>query len=130
MFRRSRRRLGLVLLLISSLLFQQVAVAAFACPGPGSTHASAAMEMSGKQHCAAMGMTPAPRPQPLCQQHCSPDQTVVTDTVAGNVPALALDAPVFATVLHGVTPERVHRLECSLARPSPPPRLRYCRLLL
>lgn len=124
MRRPSRQRLGLVLLLIASLLFQQVAVAALACPGPQPA------EPVLSAHCAAMGMAPAPKPNPLCEQHCSPTQTVPTDATAGSVPALAMDAMAFTAPLQLATPALAHRLERELARPSPPPRLRYCRLLI
>lgn len=120
-----RRRTVLGLLLIASLLFQQVAVAAFAC-----TLASApppAMP-AGMEHCAQMDSGPAQVESPaLCAKHCAPDSSVVSDTAAPGVPALALP-PMFPLVLAAPGPHVAMLAHVPLVRSDPPPRLRYCSL--
>jgi hypothetical protein len=119
-----RHRTLLVALLIASLLFQQVAVAAFACaraplPAPAMP--------PGMAHCAQMA-APVQAPA-LCEKHCTPDQTVLSATAALGVPALALP-PVFALVLDAPAAQAARQVEVPIARSDPPPRLRYCSLLI
>ena len=126
MFRRSRRRFCLSLLVLASLLFQHVAVAAYACaPAPPPPRMPAGME-----HCAAMPAESASIPAtPLCQKHCAPDQTLLADHAALHVPALA-PPPLFALVLDAPAAQATHRPEVPISRSDPPPRLRYCSLLI
>jgi hypothetical protein len=124
MTRRRRPLLGAVL--IASLLFQQVAVAAFACarslePPPPPP---------GMEHCAQMDMAPAQVQAPaLCEEHCAPDRSVLADTAAPGVPALALP-PAFPLVLDAPASHVAQQVEVPIARSDPPPRLRYCSLLI
>ena len=124
MTRRRRPLLGAVL--IASLLFQQVAVAAFACarslePPPPPP---------GMEHCAQMDMAPAQVQAPaLCEEHCAPDRSVLADTAAPGVPALALP-PAFPLVLDAPASHVAQQGEVPIARSDPPPRLRYCSLLI
>jgi hypothetical protein len=120
-----RRRPLLAVLLIASLLFQQVAVAAFACarspvPPPAP--------MAGMEHCAQMDMPPAQAQAPaLCEEHCAPDRSVPSDLAAPGVPALGLP-PAFALVLDVPATHVAQQVEVPIARSDPPPRLRYCSL--
>jgi len=119
-----RRRAMLAVVLIASLLFQQVALAAFAC-----AQAKAPPPMPpGMEHCAQMDMAPAHADAPaLCAKHCAPDQTLTADHAAPTVPTLALP-PAFALVLgEPASPVALH-LDVPVARSDPPPRLRYCSL--
>ena len=113
------------MVLVASLLFQQVAVAAFACPGPQPPHVEAATA-----HCAAMAAEQPASPQPLCEKHCAPDQTLPSDPASSSVPMPALEPLVFAPLrLQGMS-RQAHRLERSLVQSQAPPRLQYCRLLI
>lgn len=119
-----RHRLRTAFLAIVCLLFQQFALAAYACaldrmPPDPSAMASA---------CAAMGMQ---HDNPvLCAKHCAPDVSVAAHVASPSVPPLALPPLDFglvtiAPVASGVVPESV-----PLDRSDPPPRLRYCSLLI
>jgi hypothetical protein len=125
MTRRRRQLLGAVL--IASLLFQQVAVAAFAC---ARTAVPPPLPPPGMEHCAQMDMAPAQVQAPaLCEEHCAPDRSVPSDTAAPGVPALALP-PAFALVLDVPASHVAQQVEVPIARSDPPPRLRYCSLLI
>jgi len=125
MRRRTRQRLTSCVI-VFCLLFQQVAVAAFACEKlarPPPTPASMA-------HCAEMEMTPAAAQSPaLCEKHCVPDLPVPTDTQSPGVPALALP-PVAHALVFAAVPQAKLRTEVPISRSDPPPRLRYCSLLI
>ena len=123
MFRRARRRVHVALVVIVCLLFQQVAVAAYAC---GVEKAATRAQTT---HCEHMNASPPALPvSALCDKHCSPDSSVLTDNAALAVPALALP-PAFSLVLHGPS-SQVHRDTVPILRSDPPPRLRYCTLLI
>ena len=113
------------MVLVASLLFQQVAVAAFACPGPQPPHVEAATA-----HCAAMAAEQPASPQPLCEKHCAPDQTLPSPFASASALAPALEPLWFAPVLAAAVPREAHRLERSLVQSQAPPRLQYCRLLI
>jgi hypothetical protein len=122
-----RRRTLLGALLIASLLFQQVAMAAMACAKAAAPLPPAP---PGMEHCAQMDMAPAQAQSPaLCEKHCVPDLTLLTDTTAPGVPALALP-PAFALVLDAPASQVARQVEVPIARSDPPPRLRYCSLLI
>lgn len=121
-----RQRLRIILAVILCLLFQQVATAAYACtltsmpPDP--------VEMA--EECSQMGMQVAQDSPALCAKHCSPDQAVTPDTGFAHVPPLALppvhfEARALPHVTHQVLAGRVRT-----DHPGPPPRLRYCSLLI
>jgi hypothetical protein len=127
MFLRKRQRVRLSLLVLASLLFQHVALAAYVCaPAPVTPPSMPA----GMEHCAAMAAAPVATPPPaLCEKHCAPDQTLVSDSAALHVPALAA-APIFLLVLDEPGAHALQRPEVPIARSDPPPRLRYCSLLI
>lgn len=121
-----RRRPLLGALLIASLLFQQVAVAAFAC---ARTAVPPPAPPAGMEHCAQMDMAPAQVQAPaLCEEHCAPDRSVLSDTAAPGVPALAPQP--HALVFDVPASHVAQRVEVPIARSDPPPRLRYCSLLI
>lgn len=126
MIRRARHRLQVVLVVIGCLLFQQVAVAAYACDLSGRGSAPpAAME-----GCAGMKMAPTATASPaLCEKHCAPDLSVLTDAALPAVPALALPSA-FAIVLDAPAVQVARYQEVPISRSDPPPRLRYCSLLI
>lgn len=122
----SRRRLR-VIAIVLSLLFQQVAMAAYAC----ALSAMPADPVVMVEDCSAMGMERAQESPALCAKHCAPDQAIVLDHAAPSVPPLALPAsfallwPAAQADPHPVCAPRV-----AIDRSDPPPRLRYCSLLL
>jgi hypothetical protein len=127
MFRRARTRIRLSLLVLASLLFQQVAVSAYACELVRTTPPSMP---PGMEHCAQMDMAPAQAESPaLCEKHCTPDLTLLADTAALGVPAMALPPP-FEIVLHAPAMNAAQYDEVPIRRSDPPPRLRYCSLLI
>jgi len=127
MTRFARRRFCLSLALIASLLFQQVAVAAFAC----AKQAAPPPVVEAMAHCTEMAMAPAPaqaQSPALCEKHCTPDQLVPADTANASVPALGLPPVSFALVLDTSLSQPIAATEVSIARSDPPPRLRFCSL--
>lgn len=104
-----RRQSGLRIALaaVFCLLFQQLALAAYDCPGAGSDD-----------------------PAALCASHCAPDSPVSTDPGKSPAPAAVqafrasfpvADTPVFQVATH---------FELPGSAADPPPRLRYCSLLI
>lgn len=107
------------------LLFQQVAVAAYLCPLEQPAPAPA---MSG---CAGMGMETHldPGNPALCAKHCVPDVPLATDAATPSVPPLAMAPAPFAPVL--APPVRGTRCDdVPISRSDPPPRVRFCSLLI
>lgn len=121
--RSARQRLRIAMLVLFCLLFQQAAMAGYLCPlGPTPTPAEAS-------RCAAMGMQ-QPKPNPLlCQKHCTPDVTAVADHAAPSVPPLALPPVAFALAMSPGPPASFH-VDAPLSHADPPPRLRFCTLLI
>ena len=125
MYRSRRQRLRIALVVIACLLFQQVALAAYSCtliqPAPAA--------MSG--HCAEMGMAAQTPDNPaLCAKHCAPDQTTAADHVKLSVPALMLPPLAFAGIRMTCATSVAAQADVDIARSDPPPRLRYCSLLI
>ena len=123
---RARHRLRIALAVILCLLFQQVALAAYACPLEQMPPEMAAMA----EHCAEMGMQQAQDNPALCAKHCSPDFLTTADHAKQSVPALMLPPLIFATVLATPTTHVAAQAEIPIARSDPAPRLRFCSLLI
>lgn len=123
---RRRHRCRTILLVLMCLLFQQVALAAYACPLQQMPADTAEMA----EHCAEMGMQRAQDNPALCAEHCSPDRSTPADQVKLAVPALAFPPVHFAPVLVASTGGATFLAEIPLARSDPPPRLRFCSLLI
>ena len=126
MFWRDRNRRRIALATFGCLLFQQVAMAAYAC----TLTQMPAEPVVMAEDCAGMGMEQARDAPALCAKHCSPDQTVLADHVAPSVPALALPPPVFYLALNGSASHLAQVADVPVDRSDPPPRLRYCSLLI
>ena len=126
MSRRARQQLITSFLLIASLLFQQVAMAAYVCTMPQMQAGAAAMA----KHCAGMKSAPAQLPDTVCQQHCAPDPTSASNPIIPQVPLLALPPLLYVLVLTPVTRSCDYGSDDLFARSDPPTRLRYCRLLI
>lgn len=122
----ARKRLRIALLAIVGLLFQQAALAAYLCPIEAMPTEMSAMA----DHCAEMGMEQARDNPALCAKHCNPDHTTATDASRLSVPPLALPAVVFASLQVQPAARVVLHADVPVARSDPPPRLRYCSLLI
>lgn len=123
---RSRHRLRIALAVILCLLFQQVAMAAYACTLPSMPPDP--VEMA--EDCSQMGMQVVQDAPALCAEHCSPDHAVTPDTGFAHVPPLALPPVHFEP---RVVPPSAHQMLAGqrlVDRCEPPPRLRYCSLLI
>jgi hypothetical protein len=133
----TRRRIAW--LVAAMLLWQQVAVAAYACavtPDAGRTAVAAISHGMGMgsvskdaAHCSEMHGAPAP---PLCQKHCLPDHLTPVDSHAVSVPFLALPASLpetrEAALAEGGFDGRSDSVD--RRRPSPSPLHLYCSLLI
>jgi hypothetical protein len=116
-------------LALLSVLFTQLAVAAYACPGVGGmARSAAAMAMQDMPGC---DMAEQDKPTPLCQAHCQQgDQSL--DKPASSLQAMAVPcAPPVALAAWNPPaecgPERP--LDSLLERPTEPPAaVRHCRL--
>lgn len=124
--RRARLRLRIALGLVLCLLFQQVAMAAYACTRADMPPEPAAMV----EDCADMGMPVAPEVPAVCAEHCTPDLPVVPDGSALHVPPLALAPVAFADMAMPGLVQAGLRAEAPFDPSDPPPRLRYCSLLI
>lgn len=123
----SRHRLRVVLTIILCLLFQQVAMAAYACALPAMPVDPAVMI----EDCSAMGMERAQVSPALCAKHCTPDAAVVLDHATPSVPPLALPAAIaLLWPAASADPRPVCAPRVAIDRSDPPPRLRYCSLLI
>ncbi len=130
----TRRRLAWLVALL--LLWQQVAVAAYACqlasPATGqvaevmSTTATAAMG----DDCAEMRGAPT---SPVCRQHCAPGHATQVDARPTSVPLSALTAvPPMLISVANVALQSDRSLARLDQRRTPPliPRLLFCSLLI
>ncbi|HXD36090.1 MAG TPA: hypothetical protein VN624_05515 [Rhodanobacter sp.] len=129
---RTRRRLAWLVALV--LLWQQVAVAAYACttvpalPAAVATQADSMAAMD--DGCAGMPAAPA---DPLCRQHCQPDHATQVDARTASVPFNALASPPPALLSVAIVAPLSHRTLAHLDRlraPPPIPRLLFCSLLI
>ncbi len=81
--------------------------------------------------CGGMDAVHAQDNPVLCEKHCTPDRPLLTDHAAPVVPSLALAPPVFDVVLSqsggGVALLATNIL---VDASDPPPRLRFCSLLI
>ncbi len=122
--RLARQRLMVTLVLITSLLFQQVAMAAYVCTMPQIQVDSAVMA----KDCAGMQSEPAQHPDAVCEKHCAPDPTSADTSSIPPVPPLTLPP-----VIHALAPT-MHTCDvvanAVVARAHPPPRVSFCRLLI
>ena len=129
----SRRRLIWLVSLL--LIWQQVALAAYACQaspeimGQVTTMTAASMN-SMDVHCPDMQGSPT---SPLCQKHCAPDHATQVDARSTSVPLSALTAiPPMLMSVAIVAQQSNQSLERLDQRRTPPPipRLLYCSLLI
>ena len=87
MLRNPRHRFITVLFALMSLLFAQLALAAYSCPGSGSRAAEvAAMAQQGMPCVESMTMAMDEKQPSLCDAHCQADQQTSSTY---QIPALA-----------------------------------------
>jgi hypothetical protein len=130
---RTRRRLAWLVALL--LLWQQVAVAAYACAiVPASPAAVVAQAEASSMTAMGDGCAEMPAPvAPICQQHCQPDHATQVDVRTASVPFNALTAlpPMLLSVAAVTLPSgRTLTRRDRLRAPPPTPRLLYCALLI
>lgn len=128
-FRPNRRtRLRIVLLAVLALLFQQVALASYAC----STVNMPVSNVGMTAHCDGMPMTHGQQNQALCPAHCAHQALTTQDVHAPTAPPLLmpalLPAPIVLTVLPTAHMARVHTAAWRLS--GIPPTLRFRVLLI
>lgn len=131
-----RRRFAWLVVVL--LLWQQVAVAAYACvTAPASAGAVAVAVAVHSSSMAAMGdgcaEMPAAPVDPLCHQHCQPDHATQVDARSASVPANALAAlppQLLSMVAMALPSERTLARRDRLQAPPPIPRLLFCSLLI
>jgi len=129
-----RRRVLWTGIVLFCLLFQQLAMAAYACT---LLTAPTSVVMTGD--CAGMGKgstTNAPTSHhaskdPRCAEHCAGNTASAHDANVPTVPPLLL-ASVSPTLLGTIAqaPDQVALPNMALHRPEPPPTLRFCTLLI
>lgn len=123
-FRARSPRLRLAWLAVLGLLFQQVALAAYACP-ISETPPEPQMVMVG---CGSMEM-PDPQAPALCDQHCLGDHLTTPDLKVPQVASpvlLALDFALTSAFLPPV--EARYYQDVPTCRSDPPPAQRFCSL--
>lgn len=123
---RDRQRLRICLVVVLCLFFQQMAVAAYACTMPRMP-ADATLLSEDCDAMEGMELAPSQEAPALCVQHCAPDPSVTFDLATPGVPMLAL--PPIERDLLRLRPAW-HATGVAIVRSDPPPRLRYCSLLI
>lgn len=113
-------------LLLLCLAFQNVAVAAHACPVQAEPGAEAAL-----RHCVdgATAASTANTDSTLCAQHCVPERATGAAHADLQVPLAWLpELPPMAVVDHQSPPDACRAT--AAVTPPPPIRTRYCSLLI
>jgi hypothetical protein len=128
-FRPNRRtRLRFVLLAVLSLLFQQVALAAYACSTIDMPVSNVGMTM----HCDGMPMTHGQQNPAMCPAHCAHQAVATQDAHAPTVPPLVMPALLPAPIVLATSPAtyaaRGHTAAWRLS--GIPPALRFRVLLI
>lgn len=118
-----RRRKRVSWLVVFAVLFQQLAMSAYACtltmPAPAAVAVMA--------DCPGMPMAAA-HSSPLCDKHCNPDRATASSLLAITVPALGLPPPGFALITNPPTHVDRRTLDVPVSRSDPPPLRRFCSL--
>lgn len=129
-----RRRVLWTGIVLFCLLFQQLAMAAYACTLP-----AVPTNVAVTGDCAAMGMGFTTKPpvshhpstDPRCIEHCAGNTASAHDASLPTVPPLLLASvspTLLGTIAHAA--DQVALPNTALHRPDPPPTLRFCSLLI
>jgi len=122
---RRRHRVRIAIAVAACLVFQQIALAAYSCSGPQPAPPST----SSSEHCATMASETDGNPA-LCAAHCSPDSPAPTDFAKVATPALAPALIGYVQMSGEGSVARTVRVDEPPLPAGPPPRLRYCSLLI
>ena len=125
-----RTRLRIALLALCALLFQQLALTAYACSLPQTAvPVQAAMQSMASMPCCEGMASMVPHAHAVCVQHCAQPAPAPQDARAPMVPALALPSqpPVLAIAAPAPSPCFGDHTATGLGA-SPPPRC--CVLLI
>ena len=124
LFRTRSRRLRFAWLALLALLFQQVALVAYACPVVEVPPVPQVVMAD----CEGMDM-PDPEAPLLCDQHCQRGHVTAPDLKVPQVPPLALSAPHFDLAMVLLPQVQAQHYEgVPLYRSDPPPAQRFCSL--
>lgn len=126
-FRTRRTRIRLTWLALVVLLFQQIALAAYACPitATASATMASAPAMADCDDMAALD----PEAPALCLQHCQRDNVASPDAKVPQIPPLALPPLQFAWIAAALPPPADQFYEdVPACRSDPPPARRFCSL--
>ncbi len=124
-FRGPRRQRRFAWVVLLALLFQQLALAAYACPISETPPEPPKAVMA---ECVGMEM-PDPDAPALCDQHCQRDHVTSPDVKAPQVPPLVLPPLHFALTTALLPPvEAQYYEDVPTCRSDPPPAQRFCSL--
>ena len=111
-------------LALLALVFQQLALAAYACP----INEAPSEPQRVMADCEGMEM-PDPQAPALCDQHCQRDHIANPDSKTPQVPPLALPPLHFALAAALLpTVQAQHYEDIPICRSDPPPAQRFCSL--
>lgn len=120
---RQRRRSRISWFVLFALLFQQLALSAYAC----ALTATPSEHVVVMENCTGMPMQASHRSS-LCDKHCNPDHATASPLLSVTVPPLGLPPPVFALVSHPQSRMDPRYVDVPISRSDPPPLLRFCSL--
>lgn len=117
-----------MLLVVFSLLVQQVALASYVCPAADMPAGNAAMSM----HCEGMSKLQQKQAPALCAQYCGRQDTAEQDARLPHVPPLLLPASLFSPLAPVITYAAGTLLHSEFSSPVTglPPPLRFRVLLI
>ncbi len=128
MARNRRNRLITVLFALVSLLFMQLAVASYACPGTSSKRTAISEMAEAGMPCAQSMTATMDEEQPnLCQAHCQAGQQVADKTQLPAPIAITtlppdFTLPVIAPIYQGASLQAPHLMRTT----APPASIRHC----
>ena len=129
---RCRTRRQLIWLATLLLLWQQVVLAGSVCCSSPVPATAAMVVHAAMTRAESMGTMPMHAHDPLCAEHCAQGASAQPDARVPNVPSSMLSAlPLPSPAVHRLV-GNVALLEAGALLPAetPPPRLRFCSLLI
>ena len=122
-FRRRANVFRMTLTMLLALLFQQIAIAGYACP---LVQMPAQQQQAIMDDCEGMEMEDSPV---LCEKHCNPDNSANPEFRVGSVPPsvlppLRFDLPM--SLIAGTSAQSYE--DVPVCQSDPPPQLRFCSL--
>lgn len=123
-----RCRMRVVLAAMASLLFQQVALAAYNCPGEPTAAAAVA---AASAHCAGESAHLTTDNPALCAGHCAAHTPAPSDSSLKAAAAVWAPAPLLIAIVPLLPPvQAAFRSRAAAPVPDLPTRFRYCSLLI